>query len=350
MNKDRLEYYSHLTVTVIGISLAAFLIFRYLFVPILPFLIGWGVAFAVRPVAISISRRTKISRSVASVILAILCVVIVIGAVVGVAAIAINEGGQLLSDILNDERLYDILAKITNPLGTFFGDGEGSEELREYLSQTLREAASTLLSGLVSFISAVLKKIPSVLFFILITVIASIYFAVDIDKINAWVLKRLPDRISKTLVSFKNGFFSVFIKYARSYLFIMLITFVIVLIGLLILRVKNALLISLLLAVLDVLPLIGVGTVLVPWSIFELIFGSTGLGIGLVVLFVALEIIRQLAEPKIVGKSLGLHPIASLLLLYLGYSLLGIAGLLLTPLVSVVINVLINKNNSAEIG
>ncbi len=350
MKKERLEYYSHLTVTVIGAALAIALILRYLFVPLLPFMIAWAVAFAVRPLASLISKKTKIPRSVTSAALAVLTVALVIGAVVGIVALALREVWQLLSELVNDERIYELLEKISNPLGSIFGSEVGSEELREYLGQALHGALSGLLSWLGSFFGSVAKGIPSVLFFILITVIAAIYFSIDIDRVNSWVIGHLPKRISGALISFKDGFLRVGVKYLRSYLLIMLLTFVIVLTGLLVLRVENALLISLLLAVLDVLPLIGVGTVLVPWSIFELLFGSSGLGIGLVVLFVVLEIIRQLAEPKIVGKSLGLHPLVSLILLYLGYSLLGIAGLLLTPLASLIINALINKNDAAKVG
>ena len=144
-------------------------------------------------------------------------------------------------------------------------------------------------------------------------------------------------------------FLSIGLKYVRSYSILMLITFVIMLIGFLILRVENAFLIALVVSLLDVLPLIGVGTVLVPWSIFQLLFGTASRGIGLIVLFVLNEIVRQFTEPRIVGKNLGIHPVISLLLLYVGYSVLGFAGLLLTPLVSVLLNVLFNKNNSTKI-
>ena len=119
--------------------------------------------------------------------------------------------------------------------------------------------------------------------------------------------------------------------------------------GFLILRIESAFLIALLVAMLDVLPLIGVGTVLVPWSVFQILFGSTPCGIGLIVLFLLNEIVRQFAEPRIVGRNLGLHPVVSLLLLYVGYSTLGFAGLLLTPLVSVILYVIFNKNNSSKI-
>jgi predicted PurR-regulated permease PerM len=151
------------------------------------------------------------------------------------------------------------------------------------------------------------------------------------------------------MIKLKDRFFKVGVKYIRAYLIIMLITFVIMLTGFLIMRVENALLLASVIALLDVLPLIGVGTVLVPWSVFQLLFGNLYLGIGLALIFVVNEVVRQISEPKIVGKSLGIHPLVSLVLLYVGYSVLGIAGLLLVPLISVILNVITDKNDAAEV-
>jgi predicted PurR-regulated permease PerM len=130
----------------------------------------------------------------------------------------------------------------------------------------------------------------------------------------------------------------------------MFFVFVILLIGFLILGVKYAILLAVIFALLDMLPLIGIGILMIPWGFFEIIFGNTGLGIGILVLFAVAEITRNLIEPKIVGKNLGIHPILTLVLLYASYSLFGIFGLLLIPFLSVILNIALNKNNSAEVG
>ena len=129
----------------------------------------------------------------------------------------------------------------------------------------------------------------------------------------------------------------------------MLMTFVIMLIGFGILRVKYALVLSLALAVVDILPLFGVGTVLVPYSIISLVGGDIRLGVGLILLFAVNEIIRQLAEPKILGKNLGIHPLVTVILLYAGYSLFGFFGLIFLPLFAIVINCFIKKAKTAEV-
>lgn len=350
MNREKLEIYAHLTLTVVGVALAVFIILRYLFLPALPFLIAWGVAFAVRPAAVLLSRKFHIPRRVISATLAAVTILVGISAVVGLGIWGISAAWRFLSDFATDERLFEILSRIADPIGSIFGDGEGAARLEEYLGDTLKGAISSLLSTLVDVLTSIVTRVPGVLFFVLVTLIAAVYFAVDLERVNAVVRNVLPGKVTATLTRLKESFLRVGVRYVRSYLILMSITFVIVLAGLLIMRVRNALFLSLIISLLDVLPLIGVGTVLVPWSIFQLLFGSPAIGVGLIVLLVVHEVVRQFLEPRIIGKSLGLHPIVSLLLLYVGYSLFGLFGLLITPLVGIVINLLINKDDTAEVG
>lgn len=350
MNREKLEIYAHLTLTVVGVALAVFIILRYLFLPALPFLIAWGVAFAVRPAAVLLSRKCHIPRRAISATLAAVTILVGISAVVGLGIWGISAAWRFLSDFATDERLFEILSRIADPIGSIFGDGEGAARLEEYLGDTLKGAISSLLSTLVDVLTSIVTRVPGVLFFVLVTLIAAVYFAVDLERVNAVVRNILPGKATATLTRLKESFLRVGVRYVRSYLILMSITFVIVLAGLLIMRVKNALFLSLIISLLDVLPLIGVGTVLVPWSIFQLLFGSPAIGVGLIVLLVVHEVVRQFLEPRIIGKSLGLHPIVSLLLLYVGYSLFGLFGLLITPLVGIVINLLINKDDTAEVG
>ena len=129
----------------------------------------------------------------------------------------------------------------------------------------------------------------------------------------------------------------------------MLITFAITLFGLLILGVNGAFVIALLIALLDILPIIGVGTVLIPWSIIGFAIGNHKLGIGLLALFAVNSVVRELLEPRIVGKSLNIHPLLMLALIYVGYALFGLQGLLMIPVIAVLIGFFIKKNDTTEI-
>ena len=350
MNREKLESYAHLTITVAGASVVTFIALRYLFLPLLPFLIAWVVAMVMRPAAVFISKKTRLPQKAVSAVLAAITILVGLSAVVGIGIWGISAAWRFLSDFATDERLFDFLERIANPISTIFGDSEGAARLEEYLGDTLKGAISSILSTLVDILTSVATRIPGVLFFILVTLIAAIYFSIDIERINAAVLRILPKRVGCALVRLKESFLHIGVRYIRSYLILMSITFAIMLVGFLIMRVKNALFLALIISLLDILPLIGVGTVILPWGIFQILFGSVAQGIGLVVILIVHEVVRQFAEPKIVGKSLGLHPIISLVLLYVGYSLFGFAGLLLTPVVGIVAGLLINKNDTSKIG
>ncbi len=349
MNKEKLSAYAHLTITVIGVAIAAFVFLRYLFVPLLPFLIAWGVAFLVRPLAIFLSKKLKLSKRLLSAMLAAVTILVGLSAVVGLGIWGISAVWRFLSDFAADDRLFELLDRIADPIGSIFGDGEGAAKLEEYLGDTLEGAINSLLSALVNILTAVVTRVPGVMLFILVTLIAAIYFAIDLERINSAVRRILPNRVANSLVRLKNSFLHVGVRYIRSYLILMSITFAIMLVGMLIMRVKNAIIVAFIISLLDLLPLIGVGTVLVPWSVFQFAIGSPARAVGLIVLLIVHEIVRQFAEPKIIGKSLGINPIVSLILLYVGYSLFGFLGLFITPIVGMLIGLLINKDDTSEI-
>ncbi len=349
MKKEKIEYYSHLTVTVIGAVLFAYVFVKYLFALVFPFLIAWAVAFSVRPLAIRISGGTKIPVRFVRVILSTLILLGIIAILVSAVSYALGEAWDFFVGIKDSDAIYNVLVRIMNPISGWLGEREGAEELEGHIGEAIKAMMSSFLSGVVSWVSSFVSSVPRVVIFVVVTVVASVYFSLDLERINAFVKGALPKKASDWLVRFKNRFFGVSIKYIRSYLILMLITFTIMLFGFLVLRVKYAVLLAFVVALLDVLPLIGVGTILVPWSVYQMIFGKFSLGVGLMLLFVICELTRQFIEPKILGKNLGIHPILSIMLLYLGYYSLGLLGLLLVPLISVFINILTDKQNSTEV-
>ena len=185
--------------------------------------------------------------------------------------------------------------------------------------------------------------------FLLVTLIALVYFCLDLEKINSSVKALLPERVAKALSAFRSSTFSVLGKYVASYLIILLITFTVMITGLLIIGVKKAPLIALIIALFDILPIIGVGTVLLPWSIFEFASGSVARGVGLLLLFLVNTVVRQFSEPRIVGKSVDLHPILTLVLIYSGYALFGVVGIALVPVFSVIVGLLFKNKSTAKV-
>ena len=345
MEQEKIKRIAYTVVAVTGVGLIAFLFFKYIFSLTLPFLIGWCVAFLTRRPAGFISKKTKIPERILRLILALVVSLSILGLLgVGVWRLSLElielfrgGGGAALGDAISG-----LVGE-----GGFLGGVLG--ELGKTLGDALYQMIMSVVSSLGEVLSRWVGVVPRLILSVLFTVIASIYFSLDLEVINKAARDYLPPGISAALVRFKNGFMSIGVRYISSYLTIMLITFSVMLIGLMILRSPYALLMAVIIALLDVLPVLGVGTVVIPWSLWSFISGDHFMAIGLIVLYVVNEIIRRIVEPKIVGKSLGVHPVITLVLLYVGYSLFGFMGLLLVPVVIVIINIVRDKKDSSNV-
>lgn len=340
MNKQKLQFYVFLLVGIISGGVVAFFALKYLLPTLAPFALAWIIATATSSPSEKISSKLKVPKRVVRLFSSLFAVsvtftLVFIGVWQGAGAL-----WRFLSD-MGEGKFYDVLSAITNvPLAERLGI---PSELYARFEEAVAGMLSSALSLVAGAVSSLAMFVPRALFFILITVIALIYFALDLERINSFVKSLLPPRAVEKLCTMRSGFFTVFKKYVLSYLTLMLITFTLMLAGFLLVGVKHAFLVAAVVALLDVLPVLGVGTVLVPWSVFCFATGDAKLGIGLAVLFVVNTVLRQVIEPKIVGKSLDMHPILTLFLLYAGYLLFGIAGVLLVPVAALLIGTLINR-------
>ena len=250
MSRERLRDCAYFTVTALGILLLAFLILRYLFIPTLPFLISWGVAFALRPPSAFISKKLKLNRKFVAVTLAILFVALGISAAVAASILAMHKLWEFLVEFVSSNQMGEMLSGISDPVGLLLGE---RVELNSHVADAVKEAVNRLISWLVDTVSAAVSSVPRFLLFLLVTVIAAVYFSLDLERINKSVKAVLPVRVSEALVKAKNRLFSVGMKFVRSYLILMLVTFAIMLVGLLVLRIRGAVLVAAIIALLDLL-------------------------------------------------------------------------------------------------
>lgn len=345
--KEKINYFSKIVICLAGILILGYIFLKHILMLILPFLISWTIAFAVRPPAHYLSERIHIPERALRLLMAVGVIFLGLFALFFFAWRLLIQMWRILTSLGEGNEVFTVLERIMNPestLARFLPDG-----ISEGIAHGLDEAVASLTSSLADLAARLVSAIPSVVLFIVVTLIASIFFALDLERVNGFFESKLPRGVFLALVRFKNGMLGIGAGYAKAYATVMVITFTTVFIGLLFLGVEYAFLISVIISVLDILPVIGIGTVLIPWSVFQLAFGSRALGIGLLVLFLIAEFIRQLAEPKIIGKNLGLHPIVSLVLLYGAYSLFGIVGILLIPCTVVVINAVLNKDDPSKV-
>ena len=345
MNERRIRQIAYITVALLGIGVLLYLLFKHVLVAVLPFILAWMIASATRRAAERVSARIKLPARALRAILAVLISLSFIGGL-GLAVWALaSELWRLLGGIGDGS----VLRRIVDGLGSLGPLGDIFDSFGERLSDVFYELLVSIAGTLGGAVTSLIGAVPKVLLFILITVIASVYFALDLEAINATLRRITPPRLLGFLSRIRESFFDIGLKYLRSYLLLMLLTFMIMLIGLLILGRPYALLLAFVIAVLDILPVLGVGIIILPWGIYELSLGDTRVGIGLFILLAVYELIRQLAEPKIIGKQLGVHPVLTLFLVYASYTVFGIGGILLVPVSVVLINIALGKNNTAKV-
>ncbi len=348
MNIERWRAYAYKTVSVAGLIALVYIGVKFLLPLALPFLLAWGVAFAMRPVAMWAHRKLHLPVKLCRVATALLLLIALLGVLGCLLTLLGAQLWRFVSGLSEGDALASIAEFLLDPLGGVLSRVEGLEALSARLAEAAANILHECIAAVASLIPAVVGAVPQIFLFCVVTVIATVYISFDLDCVNQAVLSLLPQAVRARVVRFKTRFFSGVWPYVRSYLVLMLLTFAIMTIGLVILGSEYALLLAVIIALLDPLPVIGVGTILIPWSLFQLFFGDTAFGIGLLVLYIVHEIFRQIAEPRILGRSMGLHPLLTLVLLYVGYSLLGVLGLLLLPVLTVSLHVVLSGKQTRE--
>ena len=321
---------------------------KYLLPVLTPFLIAWLVVAITKEgsetLADKIHAPRKIVRLVVSLI-SVLCLWLLVGVILWQSISALL---RFLTDLGEENPLFRLLEEILASDRPILSNIL-PEELAALLGNSLSELISSALTSVGALATRLAADLPTAFLFLLVTLISIIYLSLDYEKIRDFLLKTLPTRIADKLSNVRHGIVRVMGKYLRSYALILLITYGTLLLGLVVLRVEHSPIIALLIAFLDILPVIGVGTVLLPWSVVSFALGDRFLGIGLILLFVVNAVLRQFIEPKIVGKNLNLHPIVSLGAIYVGYALFGFVGLFILPMAAVAISAMLKNDSSTKI-
>ena len=309
------------------------------FLPIgLPFLLGLALARLAEKPVVWLRGKSKLPRW--------LCTFLVVSLLsVAVGSIFWFLGKALFSQLERlAGRLPELLPLLTDSLSRLQGC---LQLLVEKLPDTLSSAASQWLeqffagssvvmdtaSGwLIGLVGSILSRIPDLLFFLLTMLLSAYLFSSQWPQLLKKLRKLIPQRwlervsvIGKRLKNTLGG-------YLKAQCYLWGITFALLLAGLFFLCPSKAFLAALLIALLDALPVFGVGAALIPWSLFSFLQGNTALAVGLLVLYALCAILRSFLEPRFLGKQMGLHPLLTLLSLYGGYQLFGIVGMILVPI------------------
>ncbi len=300
-----------------------------------PFLSAFFIGWLLFAPAEKLCRRTGIKRKLLSVFL-VLTVIFFIGFIAFLLANQLISEAQRLFEKLseNSGNILSSAAELLDGLGNKFPFIYEHLD-REVINGTVTEVIKNLITSLSSYLATILTgfvtRLPEICLFFVVFVIASFYFAIDFKNITASMARLIPHRFKSRAGSALTGIKDTFTGYIKAYSIILLVTFAQLFVGFLVLRVNYATTLAMVIALLDMLPVIGTGTVLIPWAAIAMLMGNMPLGIGLLILFGIITVTREVIEPKIIGRSIGMHPLLTLAAMYAGYRLFGLWGILLLP-------------------
>ena len=350
------------TVTLTGVLLLIYCIGKFAVGLILPFLLAFLLALLTRPAVLWLSARTRCPRRILAVAVTLIALLLLFGLCYLIVSKMLLELKELLAFLAEDigneggkiARVLDFFKGIFTRV-PFFEKLSQAEllqyfvgDVNEFASEQLRALFSRLSERVTALLASLLSGAPSLLIFLLVTLISCFYFAAEYDTVCRALSRLIPARYSARLPEWKMRTGRAVRRYLRAYFLLFLLTLAELLVGFLILGTEYAFLLAFMTALLDVLPVLGVGTVLLPYAIFSFVIGNRYLGLGLLILYGVITLVRQIVEPHLVGKSLGLHPILMLVAFYVGWRLFGIVGVFLGPAVALILKYFFKSESKEE--
>ncbi len=328
---------------IIYIAIIAVLVFvtlKYLLAWLLPFVIGFACALMLQKPVNKLSQKTKIPRGIWCLILVAVVLTLLFG---GIALLGYQLYDQLSNLITKLSDQIPGLEQGFASLGTGFAGL--IDKLPPGLAQQLQSLPQQLASDSVNFITGALAdvaaviivNVPSLVLTSVVSIVACCFITIDYYKITNFILCQFSVRTQKVLLKSKRVFTENILKMLRGYLLVMGITFIELFIGFLILDIPYTATLALMVAIVDIFPILGTGTVLIPWGLIDLMIGKTGTGIGILVLYVVITIVRNVLEPKIIGTQVGMPAVVTLVSMYLGLQLFGFGGLWGLPILLIVV-------------
>ncbi|MGI6702613.1 MAG: sporulation integral membrane protein YtvI [Clostridia bacterium] len=330
------------TLFVIGIILASYLFITGLFTYILPFIIAWIVALLINPAVDVLQKKAKLPRGLISI-----CFVLMFYALLTLLGIAGTTRLMVeLSNILDRLPQYAVALRAATEDMVSYGQNIYIN-LPPETTELVKSSIVNLINSLTSVISVTIGRsmslltiVPKTLLFVLVTIISSYMMSKDMYEIRGFLASQVPKTALDRIKSVYNDLLKALGGFIRAQLTIMGITFLITISGLYLIGVSYALTMAIVIGVVDALPIFGTGTVIIPWAVINIFMDNYPKAIALLILYGVILVTRQIIEPKIMGRNIGLHPLATLISLYLGMRIFGVMGILIGPLTLIIIKAL----------
>lgn len=333
--------------------------FRYALPVLFPFILARLTAAVLRPLVGLVAGNRRIFRRVTAAVLVILSVGLLLLLAVKGAERGVRELGRLLEGFTEKNAgiggLFDAISSCVTSISVHLPFPEGFAEhpqfdafcaaLDEAVVQAVGKALESLSGRIPSVAVAVAGRLPSLLLFLTTWLLSCYDFCASAASPEERLIACLPPAWRGKCEIWRQRLKKALGGYLRAYVMLSLLTFGEMLLALSVLRVQYAFLLATVIALLDFLPVLGAGTVLLPWALGCLLLGRGGMGTALLVILGIHTLLRQILEPRLVGRELGLSPLVSLAAVYAGFRLLGVWGMILSPLAAMVIREILRRDS-----
>lgn len=326
---------------IIAGTLGVLYLFVILFGFVAPFVIAVIIAMAINPLVVWLTKKRNftLSRPLASLIVTIIAVLVVKLALLLVGSLLVSQ----TTDIINllPQRFPSFQENIYNFIS-------GLDVRLSILPDHLLEGVQSVIAELGAFVSSYTGDVALFLFdsasllplgfvFILLTVLSTYFISKDYDSFRVSIKEQVPDSWVQQYRIIKGDMLAALFGYLKATLIFSVVSFLQLFIGFLILKVQYAFILAVIIALFDALPALGTGLFLVPWSLYALVIGDHNLAVGLIILNILVVVVRQLISPKVLGEQFGIHPVSTMISMYVGLKILGVIGLIFGPVILLIL-------------
>ena len=339
---------------IVLVLIVVYLLFK-LGIFLFPFTLALFFSILTQPFSRFLQKKLKFSQKIATIVSIILFLVIFL-AFISLSALRLSGEIYKLSINLNKyskdfQSLWNhTIDRVYSLLG-YFPEGF-DEQVKSSINGFIRMGTSKLgsfINSLINFITS----IPTIILYICITILSTFFISLDKKKIMTFLEQQFPETWIKKVYNIKREMFNVLGSYIRAQIILMTICFFELLISFNLLsflkfNLPYPLIFSIIICIIDALPILGAGAVLLPWSLISFATGDIKLGLALLGIYFLVLSVRQMLEPKLISQNLGVHPLVTLISMYSGFKFFGVIGFLIGPVVMIILKNVVSRE--LEIG
>ena len=314
---------------------------------LMPFVIGWIISAIASPMVNWLEKRFNIVKKLGSALIVILVIGLIVTGIYFAVSRIVIEVGDLVKNIPEMyAQLESGLRQIGGTLSGLFeklpmGIQNGWNSFMANLDESMTGIMAKISDPAMAAAGNFAKRLPFYLISVIVAILSAYFFTIQREDVLKWMKKIAPESVEKRMTLVMDNLRYALGGYFKAQFKIMGVVFLILVVGFAVLGIRYFVLVAFLISFLDFLPFFGTGTAMIPWGIYKFLMGDYKTAVILVVLYAITQIIRQLLQPKLVGDSVGMNPLVTLLLLYVGYRLGSVFGMILSvPIGMVLINML----------